>query len=438
MPPTSTASLTTLPAEPSELALVQSPRQAAMALRASTTRRSIIVGAGLHVAGAGYDPDSPLATVVDTYRNWLHFPDPAPIFAALGVAAGHMLPGSPVWLMLVGQASCGKTEVINSLLGLPNTISASTVSEASLLSGSGKKDRDSQSTGGIMREIGPSGILLLKDFTSILRMDHDSRDKAIGALGEIYDGRWNRPVGADGGRNLQWEGRMSVLAGCTPVIDDFASVMVPMGSRFMFFRFDLVNGWAQADKALESAGVMAAARESIQYSVQELFRSTMIPKRSIAVKGENRKRLISLANFTIRCRAHVTRDYRNHEIISVSEPEAPGRFVTAIQQLYQGMTVVGVLEEEAWRVTCRVAMDSMPALRLRVIQALSTSGKHVPTYETNELAHSLQYPATPVRRCLEDLEALRIIEKDASGKTHSWQMTEASLYEYRCSFPKSK
>ncbi len=405
-------------------------------LRKDGLRRSLIVGAGLHVAGEGFDADSPLATVVDTFRNWLHFPDPAPIFAALGVAAGHMLPGSPVWLMLVGQASCGKTEVISSLLSLPHTVSASAITEASLLSGSGKKDRDKASTGGLMRELGDSGILLLKDFTSVLRMDRDARDKTIGALGEIYDGRWNRAVGADGGRNLEWRGRMSLLAGCTPVIDEYHNVMVPMGSRFMFYRFDLVNGYAQANAALASASLMPEAREAIQYAVAELFSGIKVPDKLKEIKGDNRKRLISLANFAIQCRTSVQRDPYKHEILGVSDPEAPGRFVTAIQQVFQGMLLVGVKEEEAWRVTCRIAMDSMPALRLRVIQALSTHRKDGISYETAEMAAHLKYPLTPVRRCLEDLEALNMMERDANGKSHTWRMNKKSLYEYQQAFPK--
>ena len=406
-------------------------------LRKASLRRPLIVGAGLHVVGEGFDPDSPLATVIDTYRNWLHFPDPAPIFAALGVAAGHLLPGSPVWLMLVGQASCGKTEVINSLLGLPHTVSASAVTEASLLSGSSKRDQDKASTGGLMREIGDSGILLLKDFTSVLRMDRDARDKTIGALGEIYDGRWNRAVGADGGRNLEWKGRMSLLAGCTPVIDEYHNVMVPMGSRFMFYRFDLVNGYAQANAALASASMMPQAREAIQAVVVDLFANLHVPSKLRDIKGEHRKRLISLANFAICCRSGVQRDPYKHDILGVSDPEAPGRFITAVQQLFQGMLLVGVKDEEAWRVTSRVAMDSMPALRLRVIQALSTHRKEGISYETAELAAQMRYPLTPVRRCLEDLEALQMVERDANGKSHTWRMAKGSLYEYQQAFPKS-
>ncbi len=404
-----------------------------------TSKRSLIVQpGGLYVAGEGYDADSPLATVIDTYRNWLHFPDPAPIFASLGVAAGHRLPGPPVWLMLVGQASCGKTEVINSFLGLPNMVSASTVTEAALLSGSGKKDRDHASTGGLMREIGDSGIMLLKDFTSVLRMDRDARDKAIGALGEIYDGRWNRPVGADGGRNLEWKGRMSLLAGCTPVIDNYHDVMVPMGSRFMFYRFDSVNGYAQANAALDSAGLMAEARESIQASVVELFDTLDIPAKLATVKGDHKKRLISLANFAIKCRAGIQRDPYKHDILGVSEPEAPGRFVTAIQQLFQGMALCGVKDEESWRVTCRVAMDSMPSLRLRIIQALATHKKEGLTYGTTEMSTHLRYPLTPVRRCLEDLEALQMVERDASSKEHVWKMSASSLHEYQQAFPRER
>lgn len=413
------------------------PQLSPAQLRRARDRRSIIIGAGLHMAGEGYDPNSPIAAVIDTYRNWLHFPDPAPVFAALGVAAGHLLPGSPIWLMLVGQASCGKTTVINSLASLPRAVSASTLTTSSLLSGSGKKDRDSNSTGGVMREIGDSGILLLKDFNSILGMDRDERDRTMRALSEIYDGRWDRPVGSDGGRHMSWgPGKMSLLGGCTPNIDDYGNALALMGSRFMYYRFDLVNGYAQANSALDSAGQMAEATDAIQNATVDLFASLEVPKSLQAVKGDSRKRLVSLANFAIFCRTPVQRDPYKHDITGVSKPEAPGRFITAIQQLLQGMRLIGIKEEEAWRVTCRIAMDSMPELRLRIIQALSTHKKDELSYGTIEMAEHLQYPSTPIRRCLEDLEALRMVERTTDGKEHQWKMTSASLYEYRSAFPK--
>src|SRR5438477_263409 len=79
---------------------------------------------------------------------------------------------------------------------------AAHVSEASLLSGTAKDSVASDATGGLLKEVGESGILVMKDFTSMFTMNRDERGKALSALRHCYDGMWVRPVGSDGARKL--------------------------------------------------------------------------------------------------------------------------------------------------------------------------------------------------------------------------------------------
>jgi hypothetical protein len=50
---------------------------------------------------------------------------------------------------------------------------------------------------------------------SILSADRNVRNGVLAALREIYDGRWQRNVGVDGGRTLTWTGRLTVVGACT-------------------------------------------------------------------------------------------------------------------------------------------------------------------------------------------------------------------------------
>ena len=79
-------------------------------------------------------------------------------------------------------------------------------------------------------------MLLLKDFTSIIDMHRESRAEVLAALREVYDGRWDCSVGAEGGRTLTWTGHLGLVAGCTTAIDSAHSVMSVMGTRFMLIR----------------------------------------------------------------------------------------------------------------------------------------------------------------------------------------------------------
>ena len=96
----------------------------------------------------------------------------------------------------------------------------STISgEAALLSGTPAKRRAKNATGGLLRQVGASGTLVVKDFTSILSMNRDTRAMVLAALREIYDGYWTRNVGTDGGFTLTWRGRLIVIGAVTTAWD---------------------------------------------------------------------------------------------------------------------------------------------------------------------------------------------------------------------------
>src|SRR5262249_42729990 len=116
-----------------------------------------------------------LDDLLTVFKYWLYMMDTGALEIVLATYAANRLPGDPVWLMLVGPPSSGKGEILNALSPLPAIFHAATISEAALLSGTSKKSRTKGSKGGLLKEIGKFGILVLKDFTSVLSMNRDSR-----------------------------------------------------------------------------------------------------------------------------------------------------------------------------------------------------------------------------------------------------------------------
>src|SRR5205823_13474564 len=105
----------------------------------------------------------------------LHMPDLAPVYVTLGAAAANYLPGCAVWLVLVAPPACGKTELLGSLSRLPDVYPAATLTEASLLSGSPQREHAQGAKGGLLRELGSFGIVVLKDMGSLLSMRPDAK-----------------------------------------------------------------------------------------------------------------------------------------------------------------------------------------------------------------------------------------------------------------------
>jgi len=163
-------------------------------------------------------PQVPATTITQVeaiYAKWLHDGDTVTTRAVHAAYVANMvLAGDPVWIMLVGGSGTGKTERLAPLAVMPPVVLASAISgEAALLSATPRRDRAEQATGGLLRRVGDKGVLILKDFTTVLEMDRTDRGKVLAALREIYDGRWDRDVGTDGGQTLTWTGKCGFLAG---------------------------------------------------------------------------------------------------------------------------------------------------------------------------------------------------------------------------------
>jgi hypothetical protein len=350
-----------------------------------------------------------LAYVETVFQKWIQDPDLTPLRAVLATyVANRQFDADPVWLMAVGGSGRGKTEIITPLAAMPDVILESSITgPAALLSGTAKKDRGKDATGGILRKVpAGGGVLVLKDFTSIIDMHRESRAEVLAAFREIYDGRWDRSIGTDGGRTLSWMGRLGMVAGCTTVIDAAHAVVSTMGTRFLLVR--LRGGQDLAGSAFDHVGAEKTMREELRAAVHGLL--THLPGRPYD-KTPVRQPLVALANHVALARSPVDRDQRS-EIRLVLDPEAPTRVVKMLTQLWRAAGLLGLDPPKAWEMVRRVGLDSIPKLRGSVLDYLEPC--LVPA-TTTDIAEGVEHPAQTTRRALEDLTAHRVTLRQAGG-----------------------
>ena len=86
---------------------------------------------GARPLGVGSMANNPVTIqkTLKTFEKWLYLPDPGVAEITLATVAANLLPGDPVWLLLVGAPSSGKTEVLNSVSQLEKMYSVSTLTE---------------------------------------------------------------------------------------------------------------------------------------------------------------------------------------------------------------------------------------------------------------------------------------------------------------------
>lgn len=300
-----------------------------------------------------------LEEILSRCRECYYMPDVGPVEIVRGNVAANLHEGDPVWLLLVAPPGSGKTEATNLLIGVEHVHAVAVLTEASLLSGTPRR-QSVGAKGGLLRELDDFGILVVKDFGGILSLNRDARGPILAALREVYDGSWTRYVGSDGGRTLHWSGKVGLVGGATPSIDQHYAVMAALGERFLYYRLPETDEGQKAQAALDHAGHEAEMRRDLARMVADFFANLRLsPPEPLSNKEQDK--LIALALFTTRCRSAVERDsWASREIQLVPGTESPTRLVKCLAQLLNGLLAIGVSRKRAWELVPKVALDSIP------------------------------------------------------------------------------
>lgn len=343
----------------------------------------------------------------------MYLPDPQSLYVTMGTMAGNMLTGNPTWLMLVGSSGSGKTMLLKSLRGLPRIRPVASIKgEAALLSGVKAKDRADDATGGILREIGDNGCLIFMDFTSVLSKSREAVTELLGVLRELYDGTWVRDIGGEGGRSLTHTGRVSVIAGVTNAIDRHYEVNSEMGQRCLYYRIPSTDGYQEslsAVNAVDPDGRELERQNTVTAMFHALDLSFAKPTRRRELSMREAHRVVSLAQLGAKLRSGVPRDWRDRTVVDVPSDEVATRMAQQMTQLYLGMEMLGVNEQESWAAIEKVTYDSMPLLRRLVLKEIEDGiGKPA------EVARRVRVAESAARRAIEDLELLGVVEQHKS------------------------
>jgi hypothetical protein len=319
------------------------------------------------------EPEPPPVCDLDTlhavFRKWLGEEyDLDVIDVIVAVAASEKIGGDPVWSLIVSGPGAAKTESVQSLAGCGAHVTSTIQSEGALLSATAaNKLRKKTATGGLLRKIGDRGILVIKDVTSILSADRETRGGVLAALREIHDGKWERNVGSDGGQTLTWEGRIVVVGAVTSAWDRAHSVIATMGDRFVLIRADSDTNTvrlAAGRQALRNLGKEVQMRKELAAAVAGVVAGANDTGDDFTV--DEHRQLLSAANIVTKARTAAERDYQG-EIVDADAAEMPTRFAKQLMQIMRGACSIGVSRDRAMTLAIRCARDSIPPLRSQIL-----------------------------------------------------------------------
>lgn len=354
-------------------------------------------------------------------RHWI-IKDKNVMKVLLAGVIAHYLDTDPLWLLLISPSSGLKTELLSSLGEIPDIYPLSSLTGQTLFSGLrlGKNDKEHSLLTRINKK-----ILTLKDFTTVLTTDFDSRQKILAQLREVYDGKFNQRYG--NGVEIDWSGRIGFLAGCTPIIDIHSTVYQVLGERFIQYRLERADEASTVDKAFDNLGSDKDIRSEIKTAVAAFFANIKIPSvRTIELPPEIRTCLTGLASFCVRARSGIVRDSYKKVLEYVPEPEAPVRLAKQLATLCFALAILegrDKVEPSDYLIALKTGLDTTPKQRIKVINFLASEDK---LFDTTEVAEGIGYSTEGARRHLEDLTAHELvkIEKGGPGIADSWQLSD--------------
>ena len=357
------------------------------------------------------------------FRRWLSGGyDIQALDVILATVAVERLDGDPVWTLLLSGPGNSKTETVVATRGTGATVTSSISSEGALLSATSSKERTEDATGGLLRKLGPRGVLVLKDFTSILSMNADRRGQVLAALREIYDGSWERNVGTDGGQTLTWTGRIAVIGAVTSAWDRAHNVVSSMGDRFVIVRVDSSQHRLQTGhQAIHNTGDERQMRTELADAVTKVIEH--MATSDIVVTDEEADTILAAADLVTLVRTGVQYDFAGN-VLDADQPEAPTRFAKQLTQILRGAVAIGVPRGEALQLAIRCARDSMPPMRLAVIDYLAGH----PHADRNQIRKALGKPRTTVNRTLDALDQLDAL--DSQDEEQVWHGQESTRWTY--------
>jgi len=354
-------------------------------------------------ATAGWGPIG-LDAAHAVFRRWLGDEyDLDALDATLATAAAERLGGDPLWLLIVSGSGNAKTETVQALRGAGAYICSTIASDGALLSGTPHRSKIKGATGGLLREIGDRGLLVIKDVTSILSMNRDTRTSILAAIREIHDGHWIRYLGSDGGKTLEWSGRLVLVGAVTTKWDRAHDVVASMGDRFVICRMDSSEGRLSAGRqARRNVDHEEQMRCELANAVTGVLAGMTNAPESIT--DDESEHILAAADLVTKARTGVEHDYKG-DVIDAHAPEMPTRFMKQLVQMVRGGLAIGMDRTRALQLAIRCARDSLPPLRLAVLDDIATH----PDSTTIEVTRRLDKPRNTLDRQLMALHVLRVL-----------------------------
>lgn len=369
---------------------------------------------------------TPLEEMHRVFAKHLKLADTEPLDVIMAAIAAIREDDIPLWIMLVGPPGTGKTEMLLAFQGIANppVVCLSKLTPRTLVSGWAAGGSKSN-TESLLMKLPPRSLLMIKEFTTCLRMRSEDRNEVMSQLREVYDGRLDSYYGTGG--KVEWQGKLGILAGVTEVIDSVSPFEQMLGERFLMLRLRFADRIETAIKALHNSSREATLKRELGQAARAAIAASTIKASEVKFDEERIEQIAALADFIAVARTSAHRDPSSRQILSSTDAEGPSRLARQFGLLVRSLAAVRgrkTIHDQDLATTRRVGLDSLIPRRKKLLETLLHVEGTAPT--TDDVAELLQVSKSAARYVLEEASSVRggFVEREEGER---WKLTERAV-----------
>lgn len=360
-----------------------------------------------------------LQEIKDVYKEVFYIEDDTIIDLMVAIAVSVKTKSDAIWLLVIGPPSGGKTELVNIVSGVPYAHQVSTLTENAFLSGMAGDPAKEKS---LLHRIGTNGLILMKDFTSILSLKEELRKKILGDMREIYEGHLSKVTG--NGRSSEWKGKVNFIGAVTDAIYMNEGDDASMGRRtidYIMPEFSQEVRIKMAKRASKNINDISEKREKIKQVFADFImeNQALIPQDLPDLPEDFIDEMIMIADFSTKMRTATKRNFHG-ELTFAPGNELPTRMNNQLMIIAQVLIWLngGVLKPEHKALLIKVALDSISQQRRVTLRVLAAYDRCT----TKGVAQEISYPTKTVLAWLEDINVVKGCARTLDGRTDVWTL----------------
>lgn len=347
--------------------------------------------------------------------------DPGVIRIVLATILGNRLglSSKPIWLLLLAGSSSGKTAILDLVTKCgPWMIPIDTLTTNTFASGLKRDDETS------LLFKAQNGVMIFKDFTGIMSMNEEGLKEIMGQLRNIYDGEFTKRTG--NGNDVEWKGKVGIIAGGTIASQRKMRQFSEQGERFINYIINVADARDITRRALKNQKGAKEKAEELQDMVKEFIEEKMNAASAgdLKIPEEIEESMVRVADFATKARSPVTMSKKDPTMVEfVGDREMPPRMAIMLSNIAFALMVISNEESLGSKnaaILYKTALDSVPIER-RIVLSLLAKYKSA---STKALAVELHYPTQTVRAWCNQLNALKMLERQArhagTGISDTW------------------